>query len=312
LGERILKHLQNDPPDLRQFNPQVSDELWTLIQRMLAKNPEDRFQTPAQLLKALKDLPPQASDGEPIRLPRSHGSHPPPSSSERSPDPATAAIPSTQTERPAAPRPRLRQIEDDPGLLGLRGDQLQTAARQYQRAEEARANGNLDYAIELLLSCTKLDPVSIVYRQLLRESSRAADQQKRGSWLSSLTTLTTRARVTAAKRAKQHRKVLEEGEEVLVRHPGDIKTQIAMAEAAQELGLIHLAEWMLEEICQQDRRHLPARRTLARLYEKERRYSEAIAVWESVCKVAPHDGEAKRKIQDLAASETIARGNYRR
>jgi hypothetical protein len=29
-------------------------------------------------------------------------------------------------------------------------------------------------------------------------------------------------------------------------------------------------------------------------------------------KVAPHDGEAVRKIQDLAANETIARGNYRR
>ena len=70
LGERILKHLQEDPPDVRQLNSQVSAEMWELMRRMLAKNPEDRFQTPAELLKALKALPPQASDGEPLRLPR--------------------------------------------------------------------------------------------------------------------------------------------------------------------------------------------------------------------------------------------------
>ncbi len=70
LGERILKHLQDDPPDVRQFNAKVSEELWTLLQRMLAKKAEDRFQTPAELLKVLKALPPQASDGEPLRLPR--------------------------------------------------------------------------------------------------------------------------------------------------------------------------------------------------------------------------------------------------
>jgi serine/threonine protein kinase len=315
LGERILKHLQDDPPDVRQFNPQVSEELWELIKRMLAKKPEDRFQTPAELLKALKVLPPQAADDEPLRLPRARheDSKPPSSSGERNDDPATIMFPETPADKPAAPRPRPRIKEDDPHLLGLRSEHMQTAARQYERAEEARANGNLDYAIELLLSCTKLNPVSIVYRQALRESSRAALQQRGGgSWLSSLTNLTTRARVNAAKRAKQHRKVLDEGEEVLVRNPDDVKTQLVMAESAEQLGLRHLVEWMLEEICEQDPRHLAAHRALAHHYEQARQYTEAIAVWEQVCKIAPYDGEAKSKIKDLAAADTIARGNYRR
>ena len=51
---------------------------------------------------------------------------------------------------------------------------------------------------------------------------------------------------------------------------------------------------------------------LATLYAKQQQFSDAIAVWELVRKIAPHDGEALRKIQDLAASDTIARGNYRR
>jgi serine/threonine protein kinase len=314
LGERVLKHLQEDPPDVRQFNPKVSDAMWAVLLRMLAKKPEDRYQTPAELLAALKALPPQASDGEMIRLPRSKASSRSPSSpSDKSSGDSTLQFPDMPPEKAEATRPRARQVEDDPSLLGLRTEHLRTAARQYHRAEEALANGNTDYAIELLLSCTKFDPVSIVYRQALRDASNAAAKLRRlGGWFASLATMPTRARLNAARLAGQYRKVLEDGEEVLVRHPTDVGTQLAMAEAAEELGLIHLAIWMLEELRQQHPRHLPAHRTLANMYEKRRQYSDAIAVWEAVRKVSPLNGEAARKIQDLAASETIARGGYRR
>ncbi len=313
LGERILKHLQDDPPDVRQFNAKVSEELWTLLQRMLAKKAEERFQTPAELLKALKALPPQASDGTPLRLPRAPASRSSPPPNDKSSGDATLAFPIDAPEMAPPPRPRPPLCEDDPALLNLPREHLQTAARQYERAEEARANGNLDYAIELLLSCTKFDPVSIVYRQALREASQADSGRRRsGGWLSSLTSLTTRARVNAAKRVGQFRKVIEDGEEVLVRQPSDVKMQMTMAQAAEKLNLLHLAAWMLEEVRRHDPRHLLAHRALASIYERQRQYSEAIAVWEEVRKFAPHDGEAARKIQDLAAAETIARGNYGR
>jgi len=322
LGERILKHMQEEPPDIRRFNPQVSEELWALLQRMLAKEPEARYQTPGELLRALKALPPQATDGSPVRLPRRTKTAtrtPPPSSAPGSSGSSSQLLPEQPAEpiepdtKETVPRPKARQIEDDPTLLGLRPDQLQTAARQYQRAEEARGNGNIDYAIQLLLNCTKFDPVSIVYRQTLRDIRKTGASRKRlGSWLASLSTLTTRARLNAAKRAGQFRKVLEDGEEVLVRYPGDLKTQMVMADSAEQLGLTHLASWMLEEARRQDPAYLPAHRALASIYEKRRQYSEAIAVWELVRKLAPHDAEALRKIQDLAASDTIARGNYRR
>ncbi|HWG42370.1 MAG TPA: serine/threonine-protein kinase [Gemmataceae bacterium] len=315
LGERILKHLQEDPLDIRQFNPHVSEEMWLLLKRMLAKKAEDRHQTPAELLRALKALPQQASYGEPIRLPRSKPSRtPPPEPAEKSSGSATLLLPDGPPEpKETFSRPRPRRIEDDPTLLRLSPEHLQAAARQYERGEEARANGNVDYAVQMLLGCVKFNPASIVYREALREVNKVAAQQRGlGGWLSSLTTLATRARLNAAKRARQFRKVLEDGEEVLVRHPRDVKTQMAMAVSAEELGLIHLASWMLEELRRQDPRYLPAHRALAILYEKQRQYSDAIAVWELVRKVAPHDAEAARKINDLAASDTIARGNYRR
>lgn len=312
LGERILKHLQEEPPDVRQFNPSVSEEMWTLMRRMLAKQPEDRFQTPAELLNALKALPPQASDGAPLRLPKASTAHKPLSSSDKAVSGmATVVVSELPSEgaKIATPPPLL--IEDDPYLLNLSEEHLQGAARQYERAQEARRNGNPDYAIELLLGCIKFNPVSIVYRQALREVSRDAAQLRRlGSWFASLTTMTNRRRVNAAKRAGQLRKVLEDGEELLVRYPGDVKIQMTLAEAAEGLELMRLATWMLEELRRHHPQHLPVYRALATIYEKQRQYSDAIAVWEELRKLTPEDREAARKINDLAASDTIVRGNY--
>jgi serine/threonine protein kinase len=314
LGERILKHLQEEPPDVRQFNPSVSEEMWALMRRMLAKRPEDRFQTPAELLKALKALPPQASDGAPLRLPKASGGHKSPSSSG---DPVSGMPTVVVSELPAekanlaTPPPLL--IEDDPYLLGLSEEHLQGAARQYERAQEARRKGssNLDYAIELLLGCIKFNPVSIVYRQALREVSRDTARLRRlGSWFASFTTMTNRRRVNAAKKAGLLRKVLEDGEELLVRYPGDVKIQMTLAQAAEELELIRLATWMLEDLRRHHAHHLPAYRALATIYEKQRQYSDAIAVWEELRKLTPEDREAARKINDLAAADTIIRGNY--
>jgi serine/threonine protein kinase len=314
LGERILKHLQEEPPDVRQLNPLVSGEMWTLLRRMLAKKPEDRFQTPAELLKALKEMPPQASDGVPIRLPKaSEGLEPSHSPSDKPVSGlATVVVSELPVERAkAATPPPPIFLEDDPYLLDLSEEHLHVAARQYERAHEARSNGNLDYAIELLLGCIKFNPVSIVYRQALREVSREAARLRRlGSWFASLTNLTSRARVKAAKRAGQLRRVLEEGEEVMVRDPGDVKTQMTLAQAAEGLNLIRLASWMLEELRRNHPHHLPAYRALATLYEKQRQFSSAIGVWEELRKLTPEDREAARKINDLAAADTILRGNY--
>ena len=53
LGGRLLKHLNSEPPDVRQFSPTVSDEFWQILLKMLAKKPEDRYPTPAELLMDL-------------------------------------------------------------------------------------------------------------------------------------------------------------------------------------------------------------------------------------------------------------------
>ncbi len=60
LAERILKHMQVAPPDVRDFNPRASKALSQILNRLLEKKPVDRYQTPADLLDDLLSLDPVA------------------------------------------------------------------------------------------------------------------------------------------------------------------------------------------------------------------------------------------------------------
>src|SRR5260370_9933779 len=51
--ERLLKHARTEPVDLRTLNANVPDDLWAVCRRMPAKQPSQRYQTPAELLTDL-------------------------------------------------------------------------------------------------------------------------------------------------------------------------------------------------------------------------------------------------------------------
>jgi serine/threonine-protein kinase len=56
LTERVFKHTAVEPPSLRLLNPAVGEGLAAVIRRMMEKKPEDRYQTPADLLRDLEQL----------------------------------------------------------------------------------------------------------------------------------------------------------------------------------------------------------------------------------------------------------------
>jgi serine/threonine-protein kinase len=56
LGERLIKIMHEEPPDLREINPLVSAECWDVIYKLLAKEPDDRYQTPSELIDDLLTL----------------------------------------------------------------------------------------------------------------------------------------------------------------------------------------------------------------------------------------------------------------
>jgi eukaryotic-like serine/threonine-protein kinase len=56
LAERLHRHLNIEPPDVRTLNPNVSRATAAVLRRLLAKRPAERYQTPAELLKDIADL----------------------------------------------------------------------------------------------------------------------------------------------------------------------------------------------------------------------------------------------------------------
>ncbi len=77
-------------------------------------------------------------------------------------------------------------------------DQRRAAAGQFERANQVIVTGNYDYGIQLLLSCTALDPTNLIYRQALRRTAKAKYRNNmRGHWLAWLTTLRSRLPCTA-------------------------------------------------------------------------------------------------------------------
>lgn len=185
------------------------------------------------------------------------------------------------------------------------------AAGQFERANQVVAAGNYDYGIRLLLSCCELDPANLIYRQALRRTQKLKFKNNlRGSWLAWLTTAPTKAKMRRALSGEDYQRVLVLGEYVLTRNPWDIKAQMGMATAADEMGLLDLAVWLLEQARQKAQNDGQLNRALARLYESRGNFKEAIALWEMVRKAEPGDNEAQSKAKDLAAHETIARGHY--
>jgi serine/threonine protein kinase/DNA-binding XRE family transcriptional regulator len=292
LTERLYKHLAVDPPDIRKLNPRVSPQLARVLLRMLAKRPADRYQTPSELLRDLSSL-------DNLREPIANRLQ------ERTRPDVTAETVDGWSETN-----RDLRLDATPDLLPG-AEHRQAAAGQYQRAQEVLAKGNLDYGIHLLLSCCTLDPANLGYRRALRRAARS--QYKRRTWsrrLNFLTAPAARVRLLSAKAASDHLKVLEEGELLLLRHPDDTTTHLDMARSAEALGLNELAIWLLEKGRRKKAPDINLCRTLAKLYEKNGRFREAIDIWEVVHKADPTDLEASRKARDLAATDTIARGQY--
>ncbi|HAV78869.1 MAG TPA: hypothetical protein DCX53_16075, partial [Anaerolineae bacterium] len=51
----MMMHVNDPIPDLRKLNPEVPDELVAVINKALAKNPNDRYQTAAEMATALRN-----------------------------------------------------------------------------------------------------------------------------------------------------------------------------------------------------------------------------------------------------------------
>lgn len=67
LAELLLKHQMEPVPDVRQLRPEISADTAAIVTHLLAKRPEERFQSPSDLAQALEPLI-QGGDGHAAAL----------------------------------------------------------------------------------------------------------------------------------------------------------------------------------------------------------------------------------------------------
>jgi tetratricopeptide (TPR) repeat protein len=289
IGERILKHLQAEAPDVRQFNADVPDGLWALLQRMLAKRPDDRFQTPAELLDVLLRL-----DGARPAADRELGASIPGELSA-----CASRVLGTVADNPP---PTIVPPPTSSEVLGVSAEQRQAAAARFDGAREvllADKDAHVP-AYELLLECCRLDPTHIPYRRALRRVGRELRQRGDLGRVASLPAAAeAHSLFEAARQAADSRQMLRHGEAALAHDPEDIATHREMAEAAAQLTLGHLQVWLLKQACKQEPRNVDLLRRLARAYEQNKEPGKAIAVWRVLRKVRPEDTESAARIDAL-------------
>jgi serine/threonine protein kinase len=311
LTERLLKHMAEVPADIRPSHFGVTDEMMRVIWKMLAKKPMDRYQTPAELLEDLANL---KKPGQPAPVASPKTATKEDLTAETRPDVGPPLIPPEWENDLLTQKPRKQKIRDkaavEPAPTALMPSDAHrlAAAGQFQRAEEVLLSGNYDYAFRLLREACKLDPGHILYRQAFRQAQKARYHDNgKGSALAWLTTLPLKAKLKNAKRNADYVKMLSIGERILTRNPWDLGTQMDMATAAEELGSKNMAIWFLEQAQESHPNNIPVNRALAYLYEQRGSTEQAMALWQIIKDADPQDNEARQKVKDLAASDTIAK-----
>jgi serine/threonine protein kinase len=312
LGERVFRHQQVEPEDVRQFNPGVPEGLWLVLSRMLAKRPEDRYQTPVALLDALIALGVSADEallGERSELryrtraeiheaimglgvPASDSSE---GGAGRAPDDGNAGSNGGRATQLTSPTAAWAPATDAE-VEGVGNVDRWVAAEQFQRAGEMLNDPAQQLAArEVLSDCCRLDPSVIAYRRALRRVARELRRRDDPPPIPD----GARERFDAARQGGDHQRVLEHGEEVLAASPDDLSAHQAMADAAAALNLPELQAWLLKQACKHQPANVELRRGLARAYERHKDIARAIAVWREIRKARPNDAEAAGRIEAL-------------
>lgn len=315
LTERLLKHVQDEPPDIRRFNSRVPAALTWVIRRMLAKKPKDRYQTPAELLADLERW--ESTESTEVAKPAASTEAPeyvafaPSATPEWEDGDSGAEAASTLPPDTKHGAMHDSASEANEAVAGVTEEHRRAAQGQFERALQVAATGQTDYAAHLLLTCCTLDPAELRYRKALRRlGKKKFPDPPAAAKLGWLSGWRASAKLNAAKQAGDYLKVLDHGEALLKDNPWDIGATTIMAEAAEALGLDQTAAWLLAQVWHPDT-HTPALdRHLARLYEKQGHFTQASTYWKWVRKAEPDDFEAPRKLQELAVRDTLARGKY--
>ncbi len=181
----------------------------------------------------------------------------------------------------------------------------------FQYGNDAAMKNNFDYAIDMYQRACKIDIENLLYRQALRgiERRKFGGDPKKVGRLVGTKNQPIRLRAKAHKAKKDWAGAIAVCEEAFVNNPWDVSAAWEAAEAAEQLGHVQLAQWLLESVYQQAQEAKEAEffRYTAHVHELNESWQKAIGAWEQVKKMLPNDENANRQINSLSAKATIKR-----
>jgi serine/threonine protein kinase len=140
LIERLTKHVNVEPPDIRELNADVPDDLKHILERMLRKRPEDRYQTPVEVIRDLLNPEQIQSD-----IPRLVPLDPPPPVPRKPGETAVLAEPDLKRKSSAEAQkstPRPPETKERPATaLADSGDEITSPSIEKLRPARKRRRG---------------------------------------------------------------------------------------------------------------------------------------------------------------------------
>lgn len=185
-------------------------------------------------------------------------------------------------------------------------------AENYRRGVEAIEKKNWDLAIENFRIATLIRPDNLVYRQLLRQSTRKKynDNGSGAGMLAKAKLMGIRSRISTAKKKGDWKDVDKTAEEGLLINPWDVQLLAELGEAHVNLKNLDIAKEAYKLACAGDRNSKDLHRKLAEILKDKGEYDESTKMWEHVYKLDPLDGEARNMITAMQTLKTTHRGGY--
>ncbi len=187
----------------------------------------------------------------------------------------------------------------------------QKAKTFFQYGNDAMTKSNLDYAIAMYRQCCKLVPDNMMYRQSLRGAERRkfGNDPKKVGMLIGVKNQPLLMHAKSARSKGKHHEALESCEDAFANNPWDVGAARVAAEAAEDLNLGGLSQWLLDSVQEVAAKGKDADffRFAAAIYEHNESWHKAIACWEQVKKINPNDQDVSRKVNALSAASTIKR-----
>lgn len=183
----------------------------------------------------------------------------------------------------------------------------------FKKATEAMQKQNWEYAVEMFITCVKLVPDNLMYRQSLIGCLRKKyKDNKTGASMAFLKLSGIRSKIKKARGAKNWVDLDLAAQEGLTVNPWDGQFNADVGEATRERGFLEISQFAYETATSAD--SAPENKefltSLAEVYELRKNFNAAVNALERVQALDPLNGAIRSKIHSISANSTIHKGGY--